>query len=168
MVNVAFESTSPNIQIHPEVVMADQSVGNSKLANFVVKGTPVITAAAIACGCAYVGLNNPESKAVLPACGFYALTGYYCPGCGMTRALHSVLHGDILRAIKFNAILVIALPVFAYFYILWMNWAFTGRKLPTFTVSRRVSWTIVAIAAIFVVGRNFPGQIPSFFALGRV
>lgn len=168
MVNTVFEDKSMTIQVDREVALTKQEISNPKLLATVVKGTPIITSVAIACGCAFVGLSNPETKTVLPPCGFYLATGYYCPGCGMTRALHSVLQGDIVRAIKFNAVLVVALPVLIYFYILWMNWAFTGRKMPTFTISKKVSWTLVAIVAIFVVGRNLPGAIPQFFSLGRI
>lgn len=168
MVNAVFERDATADLILPREACADQEVSNPKLLAAVVKGTPILTSVAIACGCAFVGLSNPETKTVLPPCGFYLATGYYCPGCGMTRALHSVLQGDIVRAIKFNAVLVLALPVLIYFYILWMNWAFTGRRMPTFTISRKVSWTLVAIILTFVVGRNFPGAIPEFFSLGRI
>ena len=33
----------------------------------------------------------------LPGCVFYQFTGLYCPGCGMTRALHALVHGDLAR-----------------------------------------------------------------------
>jgi len=158
--------TDTALQTSPELPTIEEA-SNTKLLTLMVKGTPVITAAAIATGCAYVGLNNPETQSMLGPCGFYAVTGMYCPGCGMTRALHSVLNGNILRAVQFNAMFVIALPVLMYFYIWWTMWAFTGRKLPIFTISRKAAWGIVAVAVFFVVGRNFPGAVPSFFTLGR-
>ncbi|MBN6151902.1 DUF2752 domain-containing protein [Xanthomonas sp. AmX2] len=44
-------------------------------------------------------------------CLFRAFTGYYCPGCGMTRALHALVHLDPLGALAMNpgAMLVLAL-----------------------------------------------------------
>lgn len=36
-------------------------------------------------------------------CIFYNLTGYYCPGCGGTRAILSFLHGDIIKSLLYNA-----------------------------------------------------------------
>ena len=116
---------------HPEHPMhAQHNANNSLLANTIVKGTPVLTGALVACGCAYIGLNNPETKQVFPVCGFYALTGMYCPGCGMTRALHSLLGGNILRAARFNLLLVLAIPVLMYAYVWWTTWAFSGKELP--------------------------------------
>jgi len=51
-----------------------------------------------------------------PACAFHALTGLYCPGCGMTRALHALVHFDLLRAMRMNAFFILALPVFALLF----------------------------------------------------
>ncbi|MEL1265471.1 DUF2752 domain-containing protein [Pseudoxanthomonas putridarboris] len=46
-----------------------------------------------------------------PACMFKALTGLYCAGCGATRALHALLHGDVRAAFSMNPLLVLVLPV---------------------------------------------------------
>lgn len=50
---------------------------------------------------------NPEDAIWMPKCPLKHLTGYDCPGCGATRALHAVLHGDIYGAIRYNLFLVI-------------------------------------------------------------
>ncbi len=38
-----------------------------------------------------------------PPCVWHAATGTHCPGCGITRALHALLHGRILAALDHNA-----------------------------------------------------------------
>ena len=38
----------------------------------------------------------------LPECYFYKMTGYYCPGCGGTRAVYSLLHFRLWTAFKYN------------------------------------------------------------------
>lgn len=38
----------------------------------------------------------------LPECYFYKMTGYYCPGCGGTRAVHSLLNLKLWTAFKYN------------------------------------------------------------------
>ncbi|HEX8143368.1 MAG TPA: DUF2752 domain-containing protein [Pyrinomonadaceae bacterium] len=35
-------------------------------------------------------------------CLFRALTGYPCPGCGMTRAFSAIAHGELWRAVRYN------------------------------------------------------------------
>lgn len=46
----------------------------------------------------------------MPKCPFKLLTGYSCPGCGIQRALHAALHGDLMKAIHYNYFLVYSLP----------------------------------------------------------
>lgn len=54
---------------------------------------------------------NPSNIAIFPKCPFLLLTGFKCPGCGSQRAIHCLLHFDIIRAIKYNFLLVAFLPV---------------------------------------------------------
>lgn len=44
-------------------------------------------------------------------CIFYSLTGLPCPGCGMTRSVHFLLHGDILHALRYHLFGIVVLPV---------------------------------------------------------
>jgi hypothetical protein len=46
-----------------------------------------------------------------PACIFRALTGYYCIGCGLTRALHALVHGDVLGAFSMNPLAMLLIPI---------------------------------------------------------
>ncbi|MCE9624248.1 MAG: DUF2752 domain-containing protein [Deltaproteobacteria bacterium] len=68
----------------------------------------------------------------LPLCMFHQLTGWDCPGCGLTRAMVAMFHGQWLRALEFNALApVVALYLVIYagdgIYTQWRgsrpNWA---------------------------------------------
>lgn len=139
----------------------------SMLSTLAIKGTPILTAAAVATGCVYVSLSDPESNRVFPTCGFYALTGLYCPGCGMTRSMYNITRGNIGRAFQYNALLVVGLPVLMYLYVWWATWAFTEKRLATIPVSTRGIVTVVGLVALFCVGRNLPGEAAHYFSLGR-
>lgn len=53
---------------------------------------------------------DPSVSSVFPRCTFLSLTGYKCPGCGSQRAVHALLHGDVIGAFKQNAMLLVAIP----------------------------------------------------------
>jgi hypothetical protein len=74
------------------------------------------TAAATALAAAGAGVwllrrfdpNAPDSP--LPGCLFFHLTGLYCPGCGSTRALHGLVHGDLGQLLAMNPLLAVVIP----------------------------------------------------------
>ncbi len=52
-----------------------------------------------------------------PLCLFRNLLGRPCWGCGMTRALFSLLHGDFAAAWEYNRMAVFAAPLLFCLYI---------------------------------------------------
>jgi hypothetical protein len=53
----------------------------------------------------------PAENSYYPGCQFHSLTGLHCPGCGTTRALHAILHGQVAQALAYNAVAFVAMPV---------------------------------------------------------
>ena len=53
---------------------------------------------------------DPSTSGAFPQCFFLSLTGYKCPGCGIQRAIHALLHGDVAGAFRYNAFLMVAIP----------------------------------------------------------
>lgn len=45
-------------------------------------------------------------------CFFHEITGYYCPGCGGTRALNALINGDFMECMKYNLAVMYAGAVF--------------------------------------------------------
>lgn len=45
---------------------------------------------------------------LLRPCMFHRLTGYYCPGCGGTRAVRALLAGHLLRSFICHPIVLLA------------------------------------------------------------
>ena len=50
-------------------------------------------------------------------CLFKNLFGRECYGCGMTRAVFSLLHFDFSGAYAYNKLVIIVAPILAYLYI---------------------------------------------------
>lgn len=48
-------------------------------------------------------LNGDLLRSLMPPCVFYTITGYYCPGCGCTRAVYALFRGHIITSFQFNA-----------------------------------------------------------------
>ena len=44
-------------------------------------------------------------------CPIHAVTGWYCPGCGGTRAIWALLRGDVVGALRDNLLLFTVLPL---------------------------------------------------------
>ena len=107
-------------------------------------------------GCIAVGVIDPNTTQIFPACAFKSMTGLDCPGCGMTRGLHALLGGDVLRAVSHNALLIVLL-VATGVYVTWnMIAARLGRRRLRFEF-RRSTWITVGLGVFaFWTLRNLP------------
>ncbi len=61
---------------------------------------------------------NPTEVSFFPSCPFYGITGLHCPGCGSQRALHELLHFNIIGAIGHNILWVIGFGIVGYNLVL--------------------------------------------------
>ena len=68
----------------------------------------------ILAGAAYLFVFEPGKTGIFPSCLFRFLTGYQCPGCGSTRALHQLLHGHVVAAFELNPFFLLAIPFLLY------------------------------------------------------
>ena len=68
-------------------------------------------AAVVVAGVVIYSTFDPSASRWFPRCPFLMLTGLKCPGCGTQRAIHALLHGDVLSALHFNALLPVCIPL---------------------------------------------------------
>ena len=88
--------------------------------------------------------GSPHAK-WLPKCMFHQLTGLYCPGCGATRALSALLHGDIRASLRNNLLLVPGSITVAILIV-----------KPVVSLNRPVAVAVAAAVIGFTVLRNIP------------
>ena len=60
---------------------------------------------------------DPSAYNFYPKCPLFVLTGFKCPGCGVSRAFYQILHGNIWEALRYNPILAVIIPI-GIFYTL--------------------------------------------------
>lgn len=53
----------------------------------------------------------------LPPCAFYELTGFYCPGCGGTRAVMALARGQALTSLRFHPLVAYTAVVGGWFML---------------------------------------------------
>jgi hypothetical protein len=99
---------------------------------------------------------DPMQVAFYPRCPLFLLTGLYCPGCGALRAGHALLHGELVQALGFNVLFVLALPAFAYVAASRVREAWGGRPLPAPFLPAAGIWGILGLLVGFSVLRNLP------------
>ncbi len=122
-------------------------------------------AAPAMCGCllagaaTYLAAVDPAAPGThLPACPLYELTGLWCPGCGLTRATHAVLRGNLGAAFGYNLFFPAFLGAIVVGWLVWMR-AALGRPALRW-VTRIPVWSGVALAVALVafgVLRNLNG-----------
>lgn len=135
---------------------------------------PVLCFSILAICAAILYCFNPVQFGFYPKCAFYHTTGLLCPGCGSLRALHQLLHGNLSEAVRFNAVLVLFLPVFllyAAIYLVLRQWPFALllRGASSGTIARLESllkvrplwlWIGFALLVLFGILRNLPFAHP--------
>lgn len=68
-------------------------------------------------GAAYLFVFEPGKTGFFPPCPFRLLTGFQCPGCGSTRALHQILHGNFESAFMLNPLLMLGIPLMLFAFL---------------------------------------------------
>ncbi len=86
-------------------------------------------------------------------CFFYQLTGWQCPGCGITRMAIHLIQGEFRLAFQDNPVLFCLLPVFAGYLIAMTRRYLGGRSLTSHIMDIGLIIVIV-ILLIWGIVRN--------------
>ena len=86
-------------------------------------------------------------------CVFNKTTGLYCSGCGMTRAVLSLVNLDFYQAFRYNIFSIIFLPIIAIYLFVWI---FDKPNIINKGIMNFVWISIVFLLVIYGVLRNIP------------
>ncbi|MEH0840802.1 DUF2752 domain-containing protein [Micromonospora sp. CPCC 205711] len=119
---------------------------------------PLAAVGCVGLGMAYALVSDPtrSDPDAAPSCLLKLTTGLDCPGCGGTRALWYVLHGDIPAAARHHFLFVFALPFLAYLFVAWAGERAFGWRLPQLRISSPVIAGFLVAWLAFSVVRNLP------------
>lgn len=98
---------------------------------------------------------EPGRAPLYPVCLFHEVTGLWCPGCGMLRALHQMLHGQFVAAFRFNALFVLLLPILLWRGARALARSFAG-KSENWNIRPACLWLALGALIVFGVLRNLP------------
>ena len=89
---------------------------------------------------------DPQESRLFPRCFFHWATGLKCSGCGAQRALHCLLHGDIMQALRYNCFLIVFMPPFVL-----------GLYKGPFANKKWYPYIGFCVMILFTIARNLPG-----------
>ncbi|WP_239003580.1 DUF2752 domain-containing protein [Nocardia panacis] len=101
-------------------------------------------------------LRDPHEEGSYGICPVYALTGWYCPGCGGLRAMHNLTEGRLIDSLHSN---ILALPLVLAFALWVGDWtirAWRGRTMRLPSIGLSTAWAVPALFVVYSVLRNTP------------
>lgn len=106
----------------------------------------------------YFYTNNPStSQSLFLRCPSNLIFGFNCPGCGTQRALHHLLHLEVIEALRYNALFVLALPFIIYGVIIKIyNLIFDAKKTIRIPTKKFVWIGLLILVLLFGILRNIP------------
>ncbi|WP_265241798.1 DUF2752 domain-containing protein [Muriicola sp. Z0-33] len=99
-------------------------------------------------------LYNPNVPGKFPTCPFFNFTGLYCTGCGSQRALHALLHLDILSVLKSNLLFLPALIILGYHFITKVLGRLNNTDYHSFVYHTKTPRVVFIVVVVFTVLRN--------------
>lgn len=86
---------------------------------------------------------------VMPGCLFLRLTGYYCPGCGGTRAVISLFRGDFLQSFLYHPV-VLYVAIVGGWYVISHTMELASKEKYAIGMRYRDIYLYLAVALILL------------------
>ena len=136
-----------------DIVIPNREVPDARMAERTLASIGV---AGTAAGAAAVWYFDPTTAGFFPVCPLYSMTGFACPGCGLTRGFHALFHGDVMGALDYNALIPVFAAFLGYLFLSMFLVAVRGRGLTMGKLNGPLLWTVFGLLLVFGVLRNLP------------
>jgi hypothetical protein len=136
-----------------ETVAKMETIASSSIAERLFAGGG---ATGMLVGAGAVAYFDPTTAGFFPVCPLYSMTGFACPGCGLTRGFHALFHGDVLGALDYNALLPGFVLLLGFLFISMVLIAVRGRGLSVRLIKPNYMWIFLVLLGVFGVARNIP------------
>jgi hypothetical protein len=120
------------------------------------RSTVVAIWSLLVAGSAYLFWFEPGKSGFFPICLFRFLTGFTCPGCGTTRAMHQILHGDFLTAFTLNPLFLLAIPFLLFALVRYSVVVLRGGVPRPNSLPAAYIYALFFIVLSFWIFRNTP------------
>ena len=97
---------------------------------------------------AFFQIADIKPENIFPVCSMYHLTGYYCPGCGGTRAVRALFRGDLATSFCYHPFVLYAFFMFAGFLSTSTLPYVFHRKMPFQLKLRPVHFYLAAVLVL--------------------
>lgn len=89
-----------------------------------------------------------------PECYFHKYTGYFCFGCGSTRAMQALIKGNILKSLYYNADIGYLCFVYACFMVSYTLMLITKGKIHVMRIRPLYGYLLIALSILQCIFKN--------------
>lgn len=105
--------------------------------------------------CVYWAID-PENSYFVPKCAFKMMTGYDCPSCGSQRAIHALLNGDVVKAVKFNPFIFLIAPYLLILFYVMLSTNIFAQRIRYYAYNRITIIVYLLLYFLWWILRNTP------------
>jgi len=120
------------------------------------RSTVIAIWALLIAGAVYLFVFEPGISGLFPRCPFRVLTGFTCPGCGVTRALHQILHGHFVSAFMLNPLFVLLSPFLVFAFLRYSVIVMRGGRPRPNALPAVFIYSLFFVILSFWIFRNTP------------
>lgn len=112
-----------------------------------------------------ISILNFSVIKMIPPCSFFETTGYYCPGCGGTRSVISLLHGNVIDSLCYHPFVPYAAICYVVYEGSYILEFLTGGRVKGISFSPVYFYIGMILIVVQWIGKNFIGVWYGFLCL---